>query len=168
MKNHLLALALLFFSSLSMAYDSVKGYGNTSWGMSPEEVIGAENGKVHKITPPLEYYETLGLVGVDKVEIGGGNFKVVYQFKESKLVQVIVQSIDNKFVNINKGLFQSVDSLLTQKYGSPIYKEPYKEIVWNVSGMNVNLSHTIIDGISNFVTVTYRPESEQAKKSDNL
>ncbi|OAT52122.1 hypothetical protein M989_02659 [Kluyvera georgiana ATCC 51603] len=158
----------LMFSISAGASERVKGYGNSYWGMSPDEVISAESGKAHKITPPLEYYETQGAVGIDKVTIDSYEFKVVYQFKKNALTQVIVQSINNDFESVNKMAFLSVESLLTQKYGASKYKEPYKEVVWTHLGTNINLSHTIIDGVSNFVTVTYKPESEQIKKTENL
>lgn len=158
----------LVFSISAIASDRIKGYGNSYWGMTTDEVISVENGRAHKIVPPLKYHETQGAVGIDKINIDGYDFKVVYQFKGNVLAQVIVQSLNNKFVSINKMAFQSVESLLTQKYGIPKYKEPYKEIVWTHSGTNINLSHAIIDGISNFVTITYKPESEQDKKTENL
>lgn len=166
-----LSLIFIFSFILSVsagASDRIKGYGNSYWGMTPDEVVSAENGRAHKINPPLEYYETVGAVGIDKVSIDTYDFKVVYQFKNNNLVQVIVQSLNNKFESVNRMAFQSIESLLTQKYGVPTYKEPYKEVVWVSLGTNINLSYTIIDGISNFVTVTYNPESEQVKKTENL
>lgn len=159
---------LLMFSISAGASDRVKGYGNSYWGMNPDEVISAENGKVHKIVPPLEYYETQGVVGIDRINIDNYDFKVVYQFKNNTLVQVIVQSINNNFASVNKMAFQSLESLLTQKYGLPKYKEPYKNIVWSYSGTNISLSHDFIDAVPNFVTVTYKPESEQVKKAESL
>lgn len=146
----------------------MNGYGKSQWGMTPTQVVSAENGRAHLITPPLSYKGALGAVGIDKVDIGYHDFKVVYQFANDRLIQVIVQSLEEKNSGINKRAFSDVESLLTQKYGQPKFKDEGKKIVWNLSGTTIELSHFLIENITSMVTVMYIPSSKTAKSTDNL
>lgn len=169
MKKYFLGLICGFlFPALAFASVNLEGYGKSKWGMSPNQVIAAENGRAHLINPPLKYNGALGSVGIDKVNIGYHDFKVVYQFEGDRLTQVIVQSLEDKNSGINKRAFTDVESLLTQKYGQPNFKNEGTKVVWNEPGTSIELSHLNIEGITSIVTVMYIPSSKTQKSIDNL
>jgi hypothetical protein len=169
MKKYFLGLFfLLLLPAISHAVEKMDGYGKSKWGMTPSQVVSAENGRAHLINPPLNYKGALGAVGIDKVDIGYHDFKVVYQFIDNRLTQVIVQSLENKNSGINKRAFIDVESLLTQKYGHPIFKDEGKKVVWNQPGTTIELTHFLIENVTSMVTVMYIPSSKTAKSTDNL
>ncbi|MBJ4924063.1 hypothetical protein JGF34_25035, partial [Salmonella enterica subsp. enterica serovar Agona] len=64
MKKQILALALLSLPLIGMAKDS--GYGNTEWGMTPNQVGAAQMGKAH-LVPPQTYEGRWGREGIEDV-----------------------------------------------------------------------------------------------------
>ena len=169
MKNLILyLLCIIFFPPFVLANGKMDGYGQSKWGMSPDQVVAAEKGRVHLINPPLKYKNASGAAGIDKIDIGYHDFKVVYQFTKNHLTQVIVQSIENKNSAINKRAFIDVESLLTQKYGQPNFKDEGAKVVWNQPGTSIELNLLDIEGITSIVTVMYTPSSQTLKSTDNL
>ncbi|MGS7189328.1 hypothetical protein ACQ7NX_00690 [Enterobacter cloacae subsp. dissolvens] len=163
----LLCVVLCLTSASSFA-ERMQGYGKTSWGMTPTEVLQAEQGRAHLVNPPAKYKNSLGMVSVDKLEIGSHLFKVVYQFTDNKLSQVLVQGLEEKNSGINRNTFASLESLLTQKYGQPNFKEEGKRVTWKREGTSIELTHLDIEGVITLVTVAYMPESETNKQTENL
>lgn len=169
MKQLVLSLFFcLLFPAIAFAGEKMEGYGKSRWGMTPSQVVLAENGRAHFINPPAKYNAALGSVGIDKVSIGYHDFKVVYQFTNEHLTQVIVQSIENMNSGINIQSFMNVESLLTQKYGQPSFKAEGENVVWNQPGTTIELSHLNIPGVTSLVTVRYTPASQTTKSTDNL
>lgn len=166
-KMMLLVCCFLCFSAFAASAGS-HGYGKTQWGMNPDQVVAAEGGKVHKLNPPEKYANSLGMVGNDRVEIASSDFKVVYQFVNNSLSQVLLKTLEDKNVGINSSTFQELDRLLTQKYGSPTYKENGKAVTWKTPGTTIELRHLYIEGVITSVTVHYSSDSESDKKIENL
>lgn len=160
--------AVLLISTGNVFAERMQGYGKTSWGMTPSEVVQAEQGRAHLVSPPTKYKNSLGMVAVDKIDIGSSLFKVVYQFENNKLSQVLVQGLEDKNVGINRNTFATLDSLLTQKYGQPSFREDGRRVVWKQDGTSIELSHLMIEGVVSMVTVAYMPEYQIKKQTENL
>lgn len=163
-----LLCAVLCLTSASSFAERMQGYGKTNWGMTPTEVLQAEQGRAHLVNPPAKYKNSLGMVSVDKLEIGGHLFKVVYQFTDNKLSQVLVQGLEEKNSGINRNTFASLESLLTQKYGQSNFKDEGKRVTWKRDGTSIELTLLDIEGVITLVTVAYMPESETNKQTENL
>ncbi|MDM6891336.1 hypothetical protein QUG40_22160, partial [Enterobacter cloacae] len=66
--------AVLLMATESVLAERMNGYGKTSWGMTPSEVVQAEQGRAHLVSPPTKYKNSLGMVAVDKIDIGSSLF----------------------------------------------------------------------------------------------
>ncbi|CAI2469224.1 hypothetical protein [Serratia liquefaciens] len=168
MKRVLLSLFLILFSCIVKG-ETLDGYGNSKWGMSPQQVIYAEGGRAHLLKPPVKYYDSFGLVSIDSVEIGSSDYEVSYLFdKNNRLVQVNVSSKEKSNNLINESNFKTVESLLTQKYGSPVYREDSVKSIWNVKGTTIELDHVYIANVVTKLTISYLPEKVTKSKTNNI
>ncbi|MDM6888667.1 hypothetical protein QUG40_08460, partial [Enterobacter cloacae] len=86
----------------------------------------------------------------------------------NKLSQVLVQGLEDKNAGINRNTFATLDSLLTQKYGQPSFREDGRRVVWKQDGTSIELSHLMIEGVVSLVTVAYMPEYQTKKQTENL
>jgi len=63
-KNIVIALLLcLFGSNITQAADDPKniaGYGNTAWGMTPDQVLNAEAPRAERLEKPVKFKTGLG------------------------------------------------------------------------------------------------------------
>jgi hypothetical protein len=159
-------LAVLFFMFLPMhalASNDLNGYGKSIWGMSPSEVLSAEGPRASVVSPPMKYVDSLGMVSIDNVVIGTDNFSVVFIFTDNKLTQVNVESEETRKDFKNEMVFKNTESLLTQKYGIPTYKEHGKNVVWTLNKTTVELKD-----IMNQILVKYTPSSTVEAAASNL
>ena len=158
----------MLFSSLSVA-GVIQGYGNTKWGMSPDEVVSAENGKAHILSKPVEYSSWQGKVAIDEVNIGSSKYRVTFLFDRSnRLAQTNLTSYEDKNAGINSNNFDTLSSLLSQKYGSPGYVEKNKKNVWVLDGTTIELEHMYMPDIMTEVIITYKPTSRTKKDTEDL
>jgi hypothetical protein len=63
----------------------------------------------------------------------------------------------------NEMVFKNTESLLTQKYGIPTYKEHGKNVVWTLNKTTVELKD-----IMNQILVKYTPSSTVEAAASNL
>jgi len=167
-KKIILCISLMLFSSLSVA-GVIQGYGNTKWGMSPDEVVSAENGKAHILSKPVEYSSWQGKVAIDEVNIGSSKYRVTFLFDRSnQLAQTNVTSYEDKNAGINSNNFDTLSSLLSQKYGSPGYVEKNKKNIWVLDGTTIELEHMYMPDIMTEVIITYKPTSRTKKDTEDL
>lgn len=165
MKKQLLALTLLLLPFFSMAKGA--GYGNTEWGMNPSQVVAAQNGKAHLITPQ-QYKDRWGKASIENVNIASGLYTVTFIFDTSeKLVQTNVASNEKKNEGIIQNQFGSLNQLLTQKYGKPQF-ESGEKVTWKTADTTIELSKMIISGIMAQTVVRYIPNSTVTSDTSNL
>lgn len=168
MKRIFLVVLLMIISSASYA-ETMEGYGKSKWGMTPQQVVMAESGKAHLLENPIKYKGKLGLVAIDSVEIGSSSYEVNYLFDGSdKLVQVNVSAKEEKNHLINEDNFKSAESLLTQKYGTPKYRDEGVKLIWNPKGTTIELSHFYIEKVVTKVTIRYLPEETTKIETSNI
>ncbi|CQR19858.1 TPA: hypothetical protein ACJGPK_004784 [Salmonella enterica subsp. enterica serovar Weltevreden] len=165
MKKQILALALLSLPLIGMAKDS--GYGNTEWGMTPNQVVAAQKGKAHLI-PPQKYKDQWGKVSIEDVNIGSGIYTVTFIFDASdKLVQTNVASKEKKNEGIANDQFNLLNQLLTQKYGKPQFVSDEKA-TWKTDTTTIELNKMIISGIMAQTLVRYIPNKTVISDTSNL
>lgn len=156
---------LLLLPFFVTAKDS--GYGNTEWGMTPNQVISAQKGKAHSITPQ-KYKENWGKVSMENVNIASGMFTVTFIFDASdKLVQTNLSSSEKKNEGIAQNQFNALNNLLTQKYGDPKFSSDDK-VTWKNDGTTIELNKMIISGVMAQTLVRYIPNTTVVSDTSNL
>lgn len=165
MKKQLLALCLLATPLFAIAKGSA--YGNTEWGMNPSQVVAAQNGKAH-LTSPEKYKGSFGKVKIDNLEIGSYVYTVNFLFDSSDhLIQTNVVSNEQSNVGIIEQEFNSLNQLLTQKYGKPQY-DSANTVSWKNGETTIELSKMIIEGLMAQTVVRYLPNSRVTSDTSNL
>ena len=168
MKRVLLSL-LFVFLSFSVGAETLDGYGKSKWGMSPQQVVEAEGGRAHLLKTPVKYFNSFGKVSINSVEIGSSDYEVIYLFdKENKLVQVNVSSKEKENNLIHDSNFKTVESLLTQKYGAPTYREGGVKSMWNMKGTTIELEHIYVANVVTQLTISYVPEAVTKNNTNNI
>ena len=100
-------LSLLLISPI-LAFANGAGYGKTTWGMSPQEVVAVESNRATLIEPK-KYSGAWGKVQINNVSIGSGSYTVDFLFDESdKLVQTNVTSNEKRNIGIANNNFKTL------------------------------------------------------------
>ena len=148
----------------------IEGYGQTKWGMTLDQAIDAEEGRVERLDKPEKYKNGIGLASIKNIEINNSKFKVSYIFDEvkSELQQVSVVSLERKNHLINASTFSSLNKLLTEKYGEPSFKEELKVSSWKLSKTTIELTYMNIPGVVTVVGVTYTPSKTRKNIAKDL
>lgn len=166
MKKILIAATFLVMPLFAHA-DGGAGYGNTKWDMRPSEVVAAQGNGAHLISPE-KYKGSVGKVRIGNVNIGSGLYNVNFLFDDSdRLVQTNVTSIEQKNEGIIVRQFNTLNQLLTQKYGKPEFANE-DSVTWKLPSTTVELSKMIIPGIMAQTVVRYIPTSRVNKDTSNL
>lgn len=154
MKKHFLGAILLCLPILAVAQSEL-GYGKTTWGMTPSQVVAALDGRAHLIKPE-KYKGAWGKVSINPVNIAASDYKVAFLFDDNDhLIQTNVSSLEQKNVGIVDRQFQDLRKLLTQKYGQPQFDG--ETVTWKTSGTTIELSKMIIPDISAQISIRYLP-----------
>ena len=91
-----IAILSLLLTSPILAFANGEGYGKTTWGMSPQQVVVAESNRANLIEPK-KYAGSWGKVQINNVSIASGSYTVDFLFDESdKLVQTNVTSDEKR------------------------------------------------------------------------
>lgn len=136
--------------------------------MSPTQVLIAERGKAHLVSPSLKYKNYSEMVAIDCIDIGFSSFKVSYQFVYQKLARVVIQSLESKNPGINQETFDNLKLLLEQKYGKPTIITTNDLVIWKGSGTAIRLQYRQISGVPTRVTVIYTPGISAFSKKEIL
>lgn len=168
MKKIFIIAFLWAFAATSFA-KGILGYDRTSWGMTPEQVVAAEGVRAKLLQTPEKFKNAHGLVKIPEVEVGSSKYAVTFLFDSSrKLIQTNLSSHEQSNALINEDDFKNLASLLTQKYGKPIYYEENNRAVWNLEGTSIQLSHLYTPGIMTQIVVMYVPSSRTQSDTKNL
>ena len=155
----------LFFPILALA--NGEGYGKTIWGMSPEQVVGAESNRANLIEPK-KYAGSWGKVQINNVSIGSGSYTVDFLFDESdKLIQTNVTSNEKKNIGIANSNFKTLSQLLTQKYGNPVFQGT-DSVTWKTADTTIELKKMIVGNIMALPAIRYIPNSKVEADTSNL
>jgi hypothetical protein len=154
-------LACLLSAGSVQAADDLKnlaGYGKTTWGMTPDEVLNAETPRAEKLEKQDKFIAGLSMVTIKEIQIGDTKVRAIFIFDElsHKLRQVILTGAEKKNPKVNALSFSSVEKLLTEKYGPPTYKEEARVASWKLPKTSIDLTHlNTIPGIISQVTINY-------------
>jgi len=138
---------------------SIAGYGKTTWGMTPDQVVSAETPRAEMLERPARYYTGLGLVTIREIEIEAAKFSVMFIFDgaQRQLRQVNLSSAEQMNAGTNARSFSNLEKLLTEKYGPPTFKDEGRTDSWSLARTSIELHHANFPGILSQVTVVYRP-----------
>ena len=165
MKKFLVAVTFLVMPLLAHAGGA--GYGNTKWDMRPSEVVAAQGNGAHLIVPE-KYKGSVGKVRIDNLSIGSGLYTVNFLFDDSdRLIQTNVSSVEKKNEGIIARQFDTLNQLLTQKYGKPEFANAHS-VTWKLPSTTVELSKMVISGIMAQTVIRYIPTSRIAQDTSNL
>ncbi|MCU4589090.1 hypothetical protein KTJ20_10040 [Acinetobacter ursingii] len=165
MKRLFLLLSMLMLPIFSFA-DGL-GYGNTYWGMDPNQVLEAEKGKA-QLTQPEKYKIGWGKVIIENINIGTGVFTATFLFdEEDKLIQTNLVSNEKRSNAIVTSYFDQLHKLLTQKYGEPTFKAK-DTISWKTQSTTIELSKTYIPNVLAQTSIRYIPNSKVKSDTSNL
>jgi hypothetical protein len=176
MKN-MIFYAVLFisfncFCQTSNDSKNISGYGKTSWGMTPEQVLNAEP-RANKLNKYKEYTDDkLGLLSIDSINLDGEKFKTIFIFdKTNKLRRVELENENDSLgMCLNDNTFSSIEKLLTEKYGIPTFKNPHLENDLARDQATWKLTNTTIELISicrhggpfSYITIKYKPSINES------
>jgi hypothetical protein len=160
-------ISLLMLSITAVAAEPLdsKGWGNTTWGMTPQQVIGAEPRAKLNATPNKMENGWVEAASIDGLEIGGIEFAGAFTFKHNKLVMVRLSSGHKKAQFCYDFEFTSTEQSLTQKYGAPALhtaKKDNKQSTWRLPSTSITLSYFAVDGIAynlgctSFLNILYK------------
>lgn len=162
MKKFILAITLIFIPILTLA----NGYGNTKWGMSPEQVILAEKGKAIAIDDK-NYTYGKAKAKSENIEIGLSSHTIYYIFDNvNKLIGVEIKPDSNDNPYAVDSNFANLNSLLTQKYGKPKFSDE-KKSTWRTQDTTIELIKIKAMTFS-AVYLSYKPNSLADKATASL
>ncbi|MFS7385176.1 hypothetical protein [Rahnella sp. Larv3_ips] len=165
MKKHFLGAMLLCLPVLAIA-QSESGYGKTTWGMTPSQVVAAQ-GERARLIKPEKYKGSWGKVSINPVNIGASDYKVVFLFDDNDhLIQTNVSSLEQKNAGIIEDQFQNLRKLLTQKYGQPQFDG--ETVTWKTAVTTIELSKMVITGIVAQVSIRYLPNQRVQGDTQDL
>lgn len=165
MKKIILVMLLLIMPITSFSTES--GYGNTTWGMTPNEVLQAQNGS-QKLLPPEKYSNSTAKVKIDNVNIGSGMYTVNFLFDNSDhLTQTNITGNEANNIGIINLRFNELNKLLTQKYGQPEFQN--NDLVnWKNSSTSIELRKMVIPGVTAKVMIRYTSSEKSSNETVNL
>ncbi|MSN27448.1 MAG: hypothetical protein GJV46_16510 [Geobacter sp.] len=167
-----IALTVLLFVVSAQADDAINinGYGKAIWGMSEDEVLKAEQGRVIKFDKPAKYLNSTAPIGIDEINVGTDKFKVYYLFddKSRKLEQVNLAGLEENNELINARTFTTILKLLTEKYGPPTFIKANSNASWKLSRTLINLTHQYIRQMMTQVVISYKPLQSSIDNSKDL
>ena len=159
-------LSLLLISPI-LAFANGAGYGKTTWGMSPQEVVAVESNRATLIEPK-KYSGAWGKVQINNVSIGTPSYTVDFLFDESdKLVQTNVTSNEKRNIGIANNNFKTLSQLLTQKYGTPQFQSS-DSVTWKTADTTIELKKLIVGSVIAQTSIRYIPNSKVVVDTSNL
>ena len=163
-----IAIASLCLLLPVLALAKGEGYGKTTWGMTPQQVISAEASRANLIEPQKYTGNMWGKAQINTVTIGSSQYTVNFVFDESdQLVQTNVVSQEQNNPGIAELNFENLNQLLTQKYGNPLFKGK-DSVTWKTPDTTIELSKLIIPRVVAQVNIRYIPHSRVKSDTSNL
>lgn len=164
MRQRLTALLLLLLITMSnqtsLAQNAdVKGWGNTTWGMSEDQLI--------KLYPAIKRISENRLT-LSNIVIGMSKYEVILVMDRSKKLKEVFVAANEKDM-ILKRQFDELEKELSLKYGPPALKNRPSSTVaneavsaWTFPSTTIELSYVLMRGLDdksnvNHLIIRYRP-----------
>lgn len=163
-------ILLLITSTNTYGQMDLQGFQDLPWGVGPKEIKIKFAESIHEVPSRIQYkglYVDLIIPDYDVSEV---NFEVRFQMdmKTDKLAQVLLtyEDLNNTYSSLQIS-FDSLEKVLTRKYGEPTYRKD-KKSSWFLASINLNrswvtptttidLSYSYTKGIMNHLTIIYFP-----------
>lgn len=149
---------------------NIPGYGKTVWGMTVEEVLNSDQERIKRLENPAKFPSSTAYASIDNIKIGVADFQVYFLFsnEDQRLLQVNLAGKERSNRGINIRTFSTIEQLLTEKYGSPTFKQENKKVLWRFPKTTIELSHLDIPKINTQVIVSYKPTAAAVQRSKDL
>ena len=144
--------------------NAINGYGKTTWGMTPDEVLKAEAPGAKRVGKPGELGDLRSAVAVDGIQIGRDRFNAEFYFDVNHRLQlVVVRCLDGGDARADARTFSSLEQFFTEKYGSPIREASGNSprVFWKLPKTTIRLVHFNMLGTSR-VNFSYEPSTASA------
>ena len=155
------AALLLCLPALLWAQADQRGYRDTRWGMSLQEVQAASKDKLSLVTPPHEggagwvmLKAPLTVAGVALTQ------KYVFDREGKALQEVLLVDDTTSSTDAN---FSDLHAALTQKYGAPVTttQDPRRRTaLWRGAATTIELRLIRALGVT-VISISYRPTTTQ-------
>jgi len=148
----------------------VLGYRQTRWGMTASELREAIGDELEESASRRDFKKYYADYHLSDIEIDGDSYQVIFQFdKETdRLAQVLLRRDCDTFAPPVLA-YQSVEALLTRKYGAPTLRsgEPLDQVTqWIFPTTSIELMLTFVEGVTSMISIRY--ESATSSNTDNL
>lgn len=152
----------------------VGGWQSARWGMNNYEIVASLPDAKPLIRP--EVYDVGGkkrvaTIGIERYEISGEYFDVNFLMDESeKLEKVILKPKGNTGKAV---VFQSLEKLLTEKYGKPNLVQDHgandlgstgNTCIWNMPGLTITLNYLKTSLFEHMNLIYSNPDTSNLKK----
>jgi len=140
---------------------NINGYGKTTWGMTPDQVLKAEAPGAKKLDKPERTGDLTGAIVVDGIQFGTDKFTALFSFDDDlRLQEVVVKCLEQDNLQANALTFSFLEKLFTEKYGSPTRRERSSRprVFWELPNTTIRLVHfTAFEGRISRVNFSYMP-----------
>ena len=140
---------------------NINGYGKTTWGMTPDQVLNAEAPEAKRVENPEPLGDLTSAVVIGEIQLGTDKFTAQFYFDSDRRLQtVVVTCLEKKNLQANALTFSFLEKLFTSKYGFPTYREggTRPRVFWELPQTTVRLVHfTAFGGNISRVNFSYMP-----------
>ena len=168
-----IVISLISVTSWAQPPIDIKGWNNTSWGMTEENIRQSFKGQITDVKKQEidegKFYRNLKL---KEYNIDGVNFDVLFE----------MGSTDNKLRRVRlvcspslPSYFSQFEQLLTEKYGQPKSKDESqshgsfdKTASWSLPSTQIQLIFSQIRGLGSILNIVYSDQSLKKESSGKL
>ena len=157
-------LPIIMMSLLTaVAADDPGGWTAAKWGMTDDQLLAAFPGQAARLDPP----DAGAHVHIKPLQLSGADFHVLFQSdKDGRLTSVLLSPIGQPPQGYDL-LFQSLQNLLSEKYGRPWKSDSADktEFQWSLKTTIISLSRIQIAGLSpQIINLHYRQKPADLDK----
>jgi hypothetical protein len=151
------------------------GWQGTRWGMTSDEIAAAVGPELKRMPKPVFFKGCYAEDYLPAIELAGRPFEVLFQKAQSddRLQQVLFRCKDDtigKAAQPQGVLFNSIEELLTRKYGAATLRHGRPgldldaSVSWVFPTTTIELWHLYIARVASILTITYFPTGRGTEK----
>jgi hypothetical protein len=151
------------------ALDDVAGWQSTRWGMSEDATRAALEREGHRLVPVTDgRYLGTTVPFKTQLTVGPCGYEVFFHFLESLRTLGQVNIIVNGPVSVVRRCYDSLSSLLTDKYGPgrATTSQTTERLLWSFPSTTIELSRSESRMFDSTTAIVYKPTAEPPKKAD--
>jgi hypothetical protein len=165
---------LVCFVHTALTQTDLEGWRQSKWGMTADQVIKAFNGEVVRLKKPDVFKDGHAPVGIESYALAGHKYKVSFVVNEKGKLHKVSLDLQEEG---NESIFESLEKLLTEKYGKPSYQNNRRndgnlaqslsrETMWSFSKTTITLTYyeLIASSSMHVVLLTYKAKNKELDK----